>query len=149
MHRRLFLNLTMPRNPSWNRTSNAPVSFNAFATPISEEEAVEIDRTWITRLQALMSVDEMAGSSLAEVRSLGLADSTYVFYTSDNGWHMGKHLLPVFNKREPYETDVQLPMYVLGPGVKGGQLLTHPTQHTDLAMTFLDIAGAGEYAPNP
>ena len=22
------------------------------------------------------------------------------------GWHLGEHRLPIFNKREPYETDV-------------------------------------------
>lgn len=65
----------------------------------------------------------------------------------DNGWHLGEHLVPIFNKREPYETDVQLPMYVLGPAVSAGRTLTHPTQHTDLVMTFLDLAGALAHAP--
>ena len=47
-----------------------------------------------------------------------------------------------FTQREPYETDVQLPLYVLGPDVAAGRVLTHPTQHTDFAMTFIDLAGA-------
>lgn len=45
-----------------------------------------------------MSVDEMVGKILAKVKSLGVEDSTYFFYTSDNGWHLGEHLLPPFNK---------------------------------------------------
>ncbi len=45
-----------------------------------------------------MSVDEMVGRILANVKSLGVQDSTYFFYTSDNGWHLGEHLLPPFNK---------------------------------------------------
>eukprot|EP01050_Picozoa_sp_SAG11_P007280 SAG11_NODE_600_length_8259_cov_6.574510_7_plen_569_part_00 len=146
-HRGLFLNLTMPRNPSWNRSSNAPVSFTAFAKPISAKQSREIDRTWIARLQALMSVDEMVAKIIAEIKSLGLEGSTYLFYTSDNGWHLGEHLLPPFNKREPYETDVQLPLYVLGPDVPAGRSLTHPTQHTDFTMTFLELAGAQAHAP--
>ena len=94
----------MPRNPSWNRSSNAPVSFTAFAKflsavryssraclgksssfstfkheklstlkaqplLVSQNESIQIDRTWITRLQALMSVDEMVGKILAKVRT--------------------------------------------------------------------------------
>jgi arylsulfatase len=146
-HRGLFLDLTMPRNPSWNRSSNAPVSFTAFSKHLSANESIEIDRTWIARLQALMSVDEMLGKIIAEVKSLGIEHSTYLFYTSDNGWHLGEHLLPPFNKREPYETDVQLPLYVMGPDVVAGRSLTHPTQHTDFAMTFIELAGAESHAP--
>jgi len=52
-----------------------------------------------------------------------------------------------FTQREPYETDVQLPLYVLGPDVAAGRVLTHPTQHTDFAMTFIDLAGAEAHAP--
>ena len=33
-----------------------------------------------------------------QVKSLGVEDSTYFFYTSDNGWHLGEHLLAPFNK---------------------------------------------------
>ena len=172
-HRHLFLNLTMPRVPSWNRTSNAPVSFNAFAKPINEQEAIEIERTWITRLQALMSVDEMVEKILHEVRELGVEQKTFVFYTSDNvraiiarskhtscilpptdlpihtsaqGWHLGEHLLPPFNKREPYDTDVQLPLYVTGPNITR-KTLVHPSQHTDLSKTFLHLAQAQAHAP--
>jgi N-acetylglucosamine-6-sulfatase len=81
-HRHLFLNLTMPRNPSWNRTSNHPVSFTEWAKPLSAQDAVEIDRTWIVRLQALMSVDEMVKTIIDEISTLGVADKTYLFYTS-------------------------------------------------------------------
>lgn len=88
-HRGLFLNLTMPRSPSWNRSSNAPVSFTAFAKYLSANESREIDRTWVARLQALMSVDEMVGKIIAEVKALGIEQSTYLFYTSDNGYHLG------------------------------------------------------------
>ena len=45
-----------------------------------------------------MSVDEMVGKILQKVKSLGVEENTYFFYTSDNGWHLGEHLLPPFNK---------------------------------------------------
>ena len=33
-----------------------------------------------------------------------------MFFTSDNGYHLGEHKLP-FGKGQPYDTDVRLPMY--------------------------------------
>ena len=126
-HRQLFLNLSMPRAPNWNRSSNFPVSFTAFSKFLTANESEEIDHTWRVRLQALMSVDEMVGTILDDIKALGIESRTFFFYTSDNGYHLGEHLLPLFNKREPYETDVQLPMYVYGPGVPH-RALVHPVR---------------------
>lgn len=36
---------------------------------------------------------------------------------------------------------------MLGPDVAAGRALTHPTQHTDFAMTFIDLAGAEAHTP--
>ena len=145
-HRKLFLDRKMPHAPNWNRSSDYPVSFAAFSHFITANQSEEIDQTWQVRLQALMSVDDMVGTILDEVKALGIESVTWFIYTSDNGYHLGEHLLPPFNKREPYETDVQLPMYVLGPDVPR-RLLAHPTQHVDLAATIVALANAEEHAP--
>ena len=63
---------------------NFPVSFTAFAKPVTQNQSHEIDGTWRVRLQALMSVDEMVGTILDAITSLGIAQSTFFFYTSDN-----------------------------------------------------------------
>ena len=94
-----------------------------------------------------MSVDEMVGTILDAITSLGIAQSTYFFYTSDNGWHLGEHRLPIFNKREPYETDVHLPLYIRGPSVWRNVTLPHPTTHIDITRTVVDIAKATAHAP--
>ena len=64
---------------------NFPVSFTAFAKPVTQNQSHEIDGTWRVRLQALMSVDEMVGTILDAITSLGIAKTTFFFYTSDNG----------------------------------------------------------------
>eukprot|EP00040_Diaphanoeca_grandis_P008602 m.45819 g.45819 ORF g.45819 m.45819 type:complete len:534 (+) comp20065_c0_seq3:226-1827(+) len=146
-HRGLFLNLSMPHLPNWNHTSDSPVSFNKWTQPISSNLSLTIDQTWRVRLQALMSVDEMVGRLITEIKVLGIEHNTYLIYTSDNGYHLGEHLLPPFNKREPYQSDVQLPMYMIGPGISRGSVVSNPTQHVDLAMTIVDIASAQSVAP--
>ena len=46
-------------------------------------------------------------------------DNTYIFFTSDNGYHHGEHRIPR-QKWRPYEEDVHMPLLVRGPGVRAG-----------------------------
>ena len=71
----------------------------------------------------------------------GMLDNTIAMYTSDHGYHLGTFGLPL-DKRQPYETDIRVPLLVRGPGV------VHKERQpalavitTDIAPTILDIAG--------
>jgi len=66
-------------------------------------------------------------------------DNTYVFFTSDNGFHLGQNGLGR-GKGTAYDTDSHVPLFVVGPGVaKGvrGELVSN----IDLAPTFEELAG--------
>jgi arylsulfatase A-like enzyme len=67
-------------------------------------------------------------------------DNTYLIYTSDNGYHLGQHRLPP-GKTCNIEEDINVPFVVRGPGVSKGKSVSFPTSHTDLAPTFLQLAG--------
>ena len=45
-------------------------------------------------------------------------------------------------KCEPFESDVHLTFWARGPGIQAGRALETPTQHTDFAITFVEIAQA-------
>ena len=60
--------------------------------------------------------------------------------------HLGEHHL-LFGKTEPYETDIRLPMYILGPGVPHGQIRYHPTNHLDITATIVELSGASSHVP--
>lgn len=47
------------------------------------------------RMQALLAVDELVESLIVQLEKLGLLNNTYVIYTSDNGFHIGKLLAPL------------------------------------------------------
>lgn len=66
-------------------------------------------------------------------------DNTYVVLTSDNGFHLGQNGL-ARGKGTAYDTDVHVPLYVVGPGVVKGSR-AELTSNIDLAPTFEEIAG--------
>jgi len=67
--------------------------------------------------------------------------NTYIFFTSDNGWHHGEHRVPQ-SKWRSYEEDVHMPLLVRGPGVVAGSTTGKLVLNTDYLPTFTDLAGA-------
>lgn len=59
----------------------------------------------------------------------------------DNGQHFGDHRIPA-GKRQAYETDVLVPFFVRGPGIKKGTSTPQVVQSVDLGPTFLDVASS-------
>jgi arylsulfatase A-like enzyme len=71
---------------------------------------------------------------------LGVLDNTYIFYTTDNGYHIGQHRLQP-GKECGFEEDINVPLIVRGPGVPRGEVAGVVTTHVDLAPTVLGLAG--------
>jgi len=72
-------------------------------------------------------------------------DNTYIIYTSDNGYHLGQFGIPI-DKRQPYESDLRVPMYVRGPGIKPATKITSSfALNIDVAPTVLELAGVPKH----
>jgi N-acetylglucosamine-6-sulfatase len=95
-----------------------------------------------TRLQTLQSVDEMVEGIVERLKSHDMLENTYIFYTSDNGYHISQHRLHP-GKECGFEEDINIPLIIRGPGVGSSRVLNTVTSHTDLAPTIMNIA-AGE-----
>ena len=89
----------------------------------------------------MLAVDDMVGELIKALHESGELDNTYIFFTSDNGFHLGEHRLSA-GKWTPYEEDIRVPLIVRGPGVPEGETLPHMVLNNDLAPTFADLAGA-------
>jgi arylsulfatase A-like enzyme len=138
-HDRLFDGAQVPRTPSFNEedVSDKPAPRSALVS----SEIEDIDLQYRSRLQSMQAVDEMIARVVQVLERSGLLRDTYIFFTSDNGFHMGQHRLRP-QKATPYEEDVRVPLVVRGPGVPSGETLSgYLAGNVDLAPTFAELAG--------
>ncbi len=91
-------------------------------------------------LACVDSVDDSVGQLLDYLDKSGLAGSTIVVYTSDQGFFLGEH--DWFDKRFMYEESLTMPLLVRWPGqVKAGSVNRDMVLNVDFAPTLLDAAG--------
>jgi arylsulfatase A-like enzyme len=81
------------------------------------------DAFYVARLQLLAGIDEMVGNVVSRLDAAGLLDSTYIVYTTDNGFHIGQHRLQP-GKSCPIEEDYIVPLIIRGPGMPAGEVST-------------------------
>jgi N-acetylglucosamine-6-sulfatase len=143
-HANLFSNLQAPRPPSFNEPDVSGKPAYIMAKPrLTQTQIDAIDNDYRNRLRALQAVDEAVAALVASLAATGRLANTYIFFTADNGYHMGEHrLLP--GKYTPYETDIHVPLIVRGPGVPAGIARDQFAANLDLAETFADLAGVAQ-----
>jgi len=107
-------------------------------SPVGTEE--RIDNAYRNRLRMLLSLDEMVAGLVDKLRVAGELDNTYIFFTSDNGYHFGEHRINL-GKRTVYEEAVRIPLAVRGPGVSSGQSVERMALNIDFAPTIAELAG--------
>ena len=108
--------------------------------PYTEAELDLLHLEYLSRARAVKSVDDLLGEILETLKSCGIRESTYIFFTSDNGYQLGQHRL--HGKLYPYRICTNVPLYVSGPGITGGTTADHLLGHIDLCPTILELAGA-------
>ena len=67
--------------------------------PLLNDTVIEYnDEFQRSRLRALQSVDEMIENLVQMLSKKGLLDNTYIFYTTDNGFHISQHRMSNYDK---------------------------------------------------
>ncbi len=136
-----FPGLTAPRGPAFNTVPSSAPSWLARRPPLTSKQTTRIDTAFRKRVQAVQSVDRMIASLQSALTKAGVADSTDIVFSSDNGYHMGEYrLMP--GKMTAFDTDVNVPLVAAGPGIPAGRTVGVPVQNIDLAPTFEALAGA-------
>src|SRR5436190_5502320 len=134
--------LQAPRTPAFNDAdlSDKPAWLRGHA-PLTDDQIARIDADFRKRAQAVEAVDVLIARLQAALARAGLARDSYVFFSSDNGLHMGDYRLTP-GKQTAFETDIRVPLVVTGPGVAAGSTVTRIAQNIDLYPTFVRLAGA-------
>jgi N-acetylglucosamine-6-sulfatase len=112
---------------------------------LSSSQVSAIDKRHEKRIESLQAVDDLVAgvvNALDTTKTPSGAkalDNTYIFFTSDNGFHHGEHRIAK-QKWRPYEEDIRMPLLVRGPGIAAGSTTEKLTLNTDYMPTFLDLA---------
>src|SRR5215204_3084047 len=137
-----------PRLPSFNEAdvSDKPPWIRQLPR-LSDAAKAAIDNRHEKRVETLQGVDDLVEGVVNSLNNAGVMNNTYVFFTSDNGWHHGEHRIPN-GKWRPYEEDIHMPLLVRGPDPAAGsapevqQGSTYRLAvNTDYLPTFTNLAG--------
>ncbi|KAI4601673.1 hypothetical protein KJ359_011804 [Pestalotiopsis sp. 9143b] len=139
-HQHLFEDYVIPRTESFNAPIAGGVRWVKDLSKLNDTVIAYNDHYQRQRLRALQAVDEMLPRLVRELEDAGQLDNTYIFYTTDNGYHISQHQMHP-GKECGYDTDVHIPFFVRGPGVPRGEIIDAITTHTDVSSTLLKIAG--------
>jgi N-acetylglucosamine-6-sulfatase len=137
-----FPGLRAPRPPSFNRANVNPPPWLKGHQPLTAAQIAGIDAAFRKRAQAVRAVDDLIGRIQGRLRARGLAQNTYIVFSSDNGYHMGEHRLTP-GKLTAFETDIRVPLIVTGPDVVAGRNVARVTENVDLYPTFVRLGRAG------
>jgi N-acetylglucosamine-6-sulfatase len=99
-----------------------------------------ITESFRKRAESVKSVDDMIGTLVSTVQRTGVWDNTYLVFSSDNGLHMGEHRLRP-GKLTAFDTDIHVPLSVVGPHVPHGRVIVPFAENIDLRPTFDEWAG--------
>jgi arylsulfatase A-like enzyme len=136
----LFPGLMAPRPPSFDALPTDPPSWLAGHPPLTDHQIRKIDRVFRRRAQDVQAVDDMINRVRTALQADGLADDTYIVFSSDNGLHTGEYRLTP-GKLTAFDTDIHVPLVVTGPDVPVNTTSDAMTENVDLAETFARMAG--------
>ncbi len=135
-----FPGLVAPEPPSFDRLPTDPPRWLAGHPALTFAQMVQIDKAFRKRAQAVQAVDRMIGEIEKTLQAQGIAGNTYLVFSSDNGLHTGEYrLMP--GKLTAFDTDIHVPLVVIGPRVPHGVRTHAVAENVDLAKTFAEIGG--------
>jgi|tagenome__1003787_1003787.scaffolds.fasta_scaffold20972679_3 N-acetylglucosamine-6-sulfatase len=136
-----FPGLKAPRPPSFNKANTNAPRWLAGHRRLGPKQVANIDQKYRLRAQSVQAVDDMIARIEDALKARGIADNTYIVFSSDNGYHMGEHRLAQ-GKMTAFEHDIRVPLVVAGPGVPSDKTITGIAENIDLRPTFSQLAGA-------
>jgi N-acetylglucosamine-6-sulfatase len=108
---------------------------------LGDAQKAKIDNRAEMQAETLQALDDLVAGIVGKLKDKGVLSKTYVFFTSDNGFHSGEHRI-LGEKGRPYEESIAVPLLVRGPGVAAGDQASKLALNTDFLPTFTDLGSA-------
>jgi arylsulfatase A-like enzyme len=141
-HEGAFADAPAPRPPSFDEADVSDKPRWVQVLPrLTADIIATTDDFYRKRLETLLAVDELVGGLIETLEASGALDNTYIFFTSDNGYHLGAYRI-IKDKGAPYEESISMPLVVRGPGVLVGHTVNDLGSQVDLGATFAGWADA-------
>jgi N-acetylglucosamine-6-sulfatase len=138
-HAKLFKGLKAPRTKAYGKKPKKAASWMA-TQKLTKSQKKKMDGQFRSRVQTMQSISDMITDVRGQLRASGVADNTYIVFSSDNGYHMGEHAL-ISGKMTAFDTDIHVPLVVVGPDVPANSKVPGLASNIDLRSTFADLAG--------
>jgi N-acetylglucosamine-6-sulfatase len=141
-HQDQFTTTPLPKPPNFNEAdvSDKPAWVRKY--PLRTQQDFDIfEKEYRNRLRSMLAVEDLLRKTITTLQETGELNNTYIFFTSDNGFHMGHHRFWM-DKKTPYEEDIGVPLMVRGPGVPAGAVRNQLVINNDFAPTIAELAGA-------
>jgi N-acetylglucosamine-6-sulfatase len=143
-HRNAFATTPLPLPPSFNESDVSDKPAGIRTRPLLTQARINaIRENYQQRLESLLAVDEAVGEIVKTLEATGELNSTYIIFTSDNGFFHGEHRVPN-GKVLLYEPSIRVPLIIRGPGLPRGAHRPQLAANIDLAPT---IVAATQAAP--
>lgn len=133
-----WLGFTHPGRPTWIEGDGQArgLKLESVKVPAYLPDVPEGRRAILDYYASVVRLDALIGRVLSLLQTEGALDNTVVVCCSDNGWQMPRGLANV------YDAGCRVPLVVRWPGrVKAGRRIDDFVSLTDLAPTFLELAG--------
>ncbi|MEV8315076.1 sulfatase-like hydrolase/transferase [Streptomyces sp. NPDC059900] len=135
-----FQDLKLPKPASFDRTPSDAPKWLKDKKAFTPQQVKQITKTHRKRVRSVQAVDRMIGDLKEKLEKEGVLDNTVFAFASDNGFHMGQYrLMP--GKQTAFDTDVNVPLVVTGPGVKQGATTDAIASNIDICPTFTELGG--------
>lgn len=104
--------------------------------PISDSLARALRQAYFA---CISYTDAQIGRVLAELKRLGLSETTVVVLIGDHGWNLGEHTL--WSKHSNFHNALSVPMLVRAPGFRAGTTTGALTEFLDLYPSLCELSG--------
>jgi len=136
-----FRSLRLPRALAGEKDVSDKPPYVKRLRRASASTTARIRENFRARRESLLAVDESVAAVVGALERAGRLGSTYILFTSDNGFFQGEHRISK-GKYLPYDPSTHVPLMIRGPGIPPGTVSRELTPNADLAPTVLDAAGA-------